>query len=92
MKCEPLQLKLWGMWCFWRESSFHRRDGAAVARLHDEQGVPVSKYWLAWPPFFGDQRIDQAVMRRRFKTAERAMAFADKTWPEESAELDCSVN
>lgn len=92
MKCEPLQLKLWGMWCFWRESSFHRRDGAAVARLHDEQGVPVSKYWLAWPPSFGDQRIDQAVMRRRFKTAERAMAFADKTWPEESAELDCSVN
>ena len=80
------------MWCFWRESSFHRRDGASVACLHDEQGVPVSTYWLAWPPFFGDPVIDQAVMRRRFKTADRAMDFADETWPEESAELDSSVS
>lgn len=70
------------MWCFWRESSFHRRDGVSIARLHDEQDVPVSTYWLAWPPFFGDPTIDKAVMRRRFKTADRAMDFADKTWPE----------
>ncbi len=68
------------MWCFWKESSFHRRDGACVARLHDEQGQPVSTYWLAWPPFFGDPRDVQAVMRRRFKSPDTAMDFADRTW------------
>lgn len=70
------------MWCFWRESSFHRRDQVAVFRPHGADGEPCAKYWLAAPPWFGDPAEDAAILRRRFRTADSAMRYADKTWPE----------
>lgn len=70
------------MWCYWREGSYFRRDHASAFRIHDENDKPVSSYWLAAPPWFGDPAEDAAMLRRRFKTPEAAMAFADRTWTE----------
>jgi hypothetical protein len=67
-------------WCFWKTSSFMRKDHACVAHPHDECGVPTGSYWLAWPPYI-EANIERVVLMRRFSTAEAAMAFADKRWP-----------
>jgi hypothetical protein len=72
------------VWCYWRESSYFRRDHASVFRLHGADDTPISNYWLAAPPWFGDRAEDTAIMRRRFKSPEAAMMFADKVWPEGS--------
>lgn len=69
-------------WCFWRPSSFHRRDLASVFQPHGVDGEPIVTYWLAAPPWFGDPKEDASIMRRRFKTAESAMNYVDTTWPE----------
>lgn len=71
------------MWCYWRPSSFHRRDHASVFQPHGDDDQPCALYWLASPPWFGDKEEDAAVYRRRFKTPEAAMRFADKNWPEQ---------
>ena len=67
-------------WCIWQPSSFIRRDHASVAQPHDEHGVPVATYWLAWPPYI-EAGIERLVMNRRFRSPEAAMDFADKSWP-----------
>jgi len=67
------------------ESSWFRSDMAAASQPHDVDGNVTADYWLAWPPYVTDNTADPAhhsnVLRRRFKTRERAMAHADKTWP-----------
>lgn len=70
------------MWCYWLASSYYRRDHASVFRLHDQEGNPVSTYWVASPPWFGNPEEDAAVWRRRFRTPEAAMDAADRLWPE----------
>lgn len=67
-------------WCFWQSSSFKRKDHASVAQPHDERGVSVALYWLAWPPYI-EAGIERQVMNRRFRSAYAAMDFADRQWP-----------
>lgn len=67
-------------WCFWRASSFMRKDHASVAMPHDEDGNPTAAYWLAWPPYI-EAGFERQVLTRRFRSAEAAMDFADKSWP-----------
>ena len=67
-------------WCYCKSSSFLRKDHASVAQPHNEHGVPVGEYWLAWPPFI-EAKMERYVMKRQFKTATAAMNFADKQWP-----------
>lgn len=67
-------------WCYWKASSFMRKDHASVAKPHDENGEVVAEYWLAWPPFI-EAGMERFVMKRRFKTAAAAMDFTDKQWP-----------
>lgn len=82
-ECEHFERQVW---CWWRPSSAHRRDGAAVAQDHDELGQPCSTYWLAHPPWIGTLKEAAEVFRRRFKTPLAAMDYADRTWPPESTE------
>lgn|GEM_PF-4738872 len=68
------------LWCYWTPCAFKRRDLASVAMPHNERGEPVAAYWLAWPPYI-EAGIEDRVLRRRFKTANAAIDFADKSWP-----------
>lgn len=70
------------VWCYWQPSSYHRKDGAFAAQVHDQQGQPISTYWLAWPPFV-EVGMEVVVVRKRFRTPEAAMRHADATWPVE---------
>lgn len=72
------------MWCYWRDSSYFRRDHAHVYLPHGPDDSPCGTRWHASPPWFGCLEEDRAVARRGFRTPEAAMAFADRTWPEGS--------
>lgn len=75
------------LWGEFRPSSWTRRDMAAVAQPHGDDDQPCANYWLAWPPYITGDSNDighpHKIMRRRFRTKEAAMAYADKTWPPE---------
>ena len=69
------------MWCYWRESTWYRRDHACVHRPHGPDGEPTRNYWLASPPWIPTIEEDRALARRRFSSPLAAVEFADKAWP-----------
>lgn len=72
------------MWCYWRPSSYFRRDQASVYRPHGVDGLPTAAYWLATPPWVDGSASERELLKRRFRTPESAMTFADTTWPDGS--------
>ncbi len=72
------------MWCYWRPSSYFRRDQASVYRPHAGDGLPTAAYWLASPPWVDGMPGEREILKRRFRTPESAMTFVDTTRPEGS--------
>jgi hypothetical protein len=73
------------IWREFRPSVWGRREGAGAAQSHGPDDKPGAGYWHALPPFITRDRPDVGdlaqVMRRRFKSKETAMAYADQFWP-----------
>ncbi|NRC34036.1 hypothetical protein [Pseudomonas aeruginosa] len=72
-------------WREFRPSGWTRSDMAGAAQPHGSNDEPEADYWHAWPPYITGDKSDlghpSRVMRRRFKTKEAAMAYADRIWP-----------
>jgi len=84
-KADKLMSEQTPHWREFRPSSWTRSDMASAAQPHDSNDEPEADYWHAWPPYITGDKSDvghpSRVMRRRFKTKEAAMAYADRIWP-----------